>query len=222
MASPFYEDNVSPALRFGDLVAGFTLTVPHLNAPHPPSSVLDYRIEVSHPQYAAIISPCCSIGDSTILLSPLIQVMKSWYDNPYFSDDLTRINRVMKAEQSVSPSRWESLTPEEKAQRLAVHKPSYVYVEYFIYAPHPLLPTYECKRHGNVSRIGHYMVDFRKLFKVDCPEIRSATACPLQVKQIQLSRESRAELRDKLTFFFGRIPKEDLSPLQTTPPAGLA
>ena len=222
MAAPFYESIASEALRFGDVVAGFTLTVPHQIAPHPESCILDYRIEVSHPHYAAVLSPCCSIGDSTILLSPLIQVIKSWQDNPYFAEDLTRINRVMKAEQTVSASRWESFSQEEKMRRLAVHKPSYVYVEHFIYAPHPLLPIYECKRRGTVSQIGHYMVDFRKLFKVDCPEIRSATACPLQVRKLQLSRESRAELRNKLTFFFGRIPSEDLSPLEATPPAGLA
>jgi hypothetical protein len=205
----FYETPPSNALRFGDIVSGFALTAPDLKTPTPGSHPEDYRVTITYPRYSVVLSPCCSIGASTLLLSPLIQVMRGWLANPYFVEDFTRINRPMTQQQVLSPEKRAELSEAEKQKRLDFTKPAYALVDYFVYEQHPLLPVYEYTWRNEPRKLGHYMIDFRKIHKVECPEIKSATNCPLHAKVLQLSIDSRAELRLKFTDYFGRIPRED-------------
>ena len=205
----FYETQPSNAFRFGDVVSGFALTAPHLEKPTPASHPEDYSVTITYPRYSAVLTPCCSIGASTLLLSPLKPIMRGWLANLYFVEDFTRINRPMTAQQTVSPEKWAELSDPEKQKRLDLGKPAYAFAEYFVYEQHPLLPVYEDKWKGESRQIGHYMIDFRKIHKVECPEIKSPTDCPLGAKVLQLSIDTRAQLREKFTDYFGRIPRED-------------
>lgn len=108
----FYENHPHQALRFGDIVSGLVLNAASVDNPNAEFKK-DYHIEVYHPDFAVILSPCCSIGDKTIALTPLLPVLPQWLKNPYFREDLTRINRPMKPEQSVSPEDWARMNAEE-------------------------------------------------------------------------------------------------------------
>lgn len=55
----------------------------------------------------------------------------------------------------------------------------------------------------------YYMVDFKNIFKINCKKILSSVNSPLNIKKLQLSIQVRGELRDKLSYYYGRIPKED-------------
>ncbi len=206
----FYETRrSSKSLRFGDIVAGFPLAAPHIESPaveRPPET---YRVELEHPQYAAVLSPCCSIGSSTLLLSPLVHVWRKWLGNPYLVQDLTRVNRKMAAEQTLAPEDLEKLEDDEKQRRLELAKPAYAFLEQFVYDQHVLLPSYELTWKGNPVSLGHYMIDFRRVHRVNCPAVKSPEKSPLHAKILELSIEARTELRDKLSYYFGRVPQED-------------
>jgi hypothetical protein len=205
----FYETLPSNAFRFGDVVSGFALTAPHLEKPTPASHPEDYKVTITYPRHSVVLSPCCSIGASTVLLSPLRPILRKWLGNPYFVEDFTRINRPMTAQQVLSPEDLAGLPEAEKQKRLDFSKPAYAFVEHFVYEQHPLLPVYQYKWKGESKQIGHYMIDFRKIHKVECPLIQSATDCPLDAKVLQLSIDSRTQLREKFSDYFGRTPIED-------------
>jgi hypothetical protein len=115
----------------------------------------------------------------------------------------------MTPQQALSPEDWGELSEAEKQRRLDFIKPAHAFAEYFVYEQHPLLPAYEYKWKGESRQLGHYMIDFRKIHKVECPKIKSATECPLDAKVLQISIDTRTQLRGKFTDYFGRIPTED-------------
>jgi len=205
----FYETRPDNAFRFGDIVTGFALSVPQLESPTPSSHPKDYRVALTYPRYSVVLSPCCSIGHSTILLSPLQQLLRNWFGNPYFVEDFSRINRPMSAQQSLPPEKWAELSEPEKEKRLDFRNPAYALREYFVYDQHTLLSTYELKWKGETKQIGHYVIDFRRVHKVECPMIKSPTECPLNAKVLQLSVDARTQLREKISDYFGKVPTED-------------
>jgi hypothetical protein len=204
----FYESEPEGVLRFGDVVRGYVLSTPRIDSPSisPP---VRYRVEVHSPTFAVIMSPCCSIGDGTLAISPLIEVLPGFFKNPYFVEDLTSINRRMPPDKAVAPDVWEGLPVNERQGRLSAGH-AYALVEYFIYGPHNLLPKYTVNRKGGPIQIGYYMLDFRRIYRIECDKVASAKQAPLEPKLLQVSIETRGELRDKLAWYFGRTPKEDL------------
>jgi len=204
----FYESEPQAVLRFGDVVRGYVLSAPQIDSPGT-SPPVRYRVEVHSPKFAVIMSPCCSIGDGTLAISPLIEVRPQFFWNPYFAENLTNINRPMPAEKAVWPDEWAKLTPEDKQKRMS-DGDAYALVEYFIYAPHDLLPPYAVKCPGGSSETGCYMLDFRRICRIECNKIVKPEQAPLETKVLQISIETRGELRDKLAWYFGRTPKEDM------------
>lgn len=202
----FYAQNPSNVLRFGDVISGFTLSFSNIDNP---SQYNHYKINVHLPDHCVVISPCCSIGDKMISLTPLIPVKGGFFDNPYFNPDLSRINRVMDPEQSVAPRIWESLPNHEKVRRSQEEK-TYALVEYFIYSPHDLFPSYPVRSrdHGNFET-NCYMIDFRNTCKVECKGINNPNDSPTDTKILELTINTRNELRNKIGNFFTRVPIED-------------
>ena len=82
----FYEKDIGNALRFGDVLRGYIAITPNIKSPLLMPSALNegYNIDINLPIFSAIISPCCSIGDNTISLTPLIEVRNAFFNNPYF------------------------------------------------------------------------------------------------------------------------------------------
>ena len=209
----FYTNNPNEAFRLGDIVTGFVLSTSCIKSPIATLSKSghEYSIGVHLPEYSVILTPCCSIGDGVILLTPLVRISSKFFANPYLAKDMTRINSKMLPEQSVPPSQWEKMTPEEKTRRFDMsQRESYTFLDNFVYAPHDLLPWYslDVVRRGKVET-GHYMIDFRKTCRVECKEIVNPKNVPLGAKVLQLTAESRQHLRDKFTYYFNRIPVEE-------------
>jgi hypothetical protein len=205
----FYQDGFDQAMRFGDIVKGYILTNAMLEQPCWEAQPDYYTINISAPQFSAIMTPCCSIEDKTIVLTPLIQVYPTFFDNPYLVEDLTRANRIMSLQQAVPPYVWEQLDEEEKRRRLA-EGITYAFPNLFMYERHDSLPEYTVHRkRGNDVVTNYYMINFKNLYKVHCEKIRSPTDSPLESKYLQLSVETRAELRIKLARYYSRVPQED-------------
>jgi hypothetical protein len=79
-----------------------------------------------------------------------------------------------------------------------------------VYAPNPIFETYELKKGKQAwPVVGHYMVDFKSIVRIDCALIERKREAPAGTKILELSVVARAQLRDKLAAYFGRIPDED-------------
>lgn len=205
----FYQDGPDQALRFGDIVRGYILTNVILQKPNWEAELDDYKVNISSPKLSVIMTPCCSIEDRVILLTPLVPVHVAFFDNPYLAENLTRVNRIMSPGQSVSPYVWEQLGEEEKQRRLGEGN-TYAFLNLFVYEGHDLFPKYPLHRKGKDNiETNYYMIDFKNLYKVYCDKIISPTNSPLESKYLQLSIEIRAELRDKFVFYYSRVPEED-------------
>jgi hypothetical protein len=146
----FYEKNIDNVLRFGDVLRGYIAITPNIKSPILALSTLNegYNIDINLPMFSVIISPSCSIGDNIISLTPLIKVRNAFFNNPHFTEDLTRINREMKLQLAVPPNVWDSLSLEERQRRLQEEKEGkgYAFLEVFIYEGCDLFPEYMVHR----------------------------------------------------------------------------
>ncbi len=204
----FYSDTQEKCLLLGDVVTGFRAVVPQLHKPGTKGGVLG--ISVTEPEYFAVTTPCCSVGSQQISLAPLVHVRPAWISNPYLADDLTRINTPGPAENFMPPSAKQRLNDEE-LQKLLNRDSIFGFVECFVYAQHDLLQTYELKGTvGAPKKSGYWLLEFGSAFRVECDQI-SRKAAPDGVKLLELSIETRQQLRAKLVNYFGRVPDEDLA-----------
>lgn len=199
----FYDNDMEKAFRFGDVLKGYITTTPSISAPFLNQDMPTYSIDIKIDKYYSILSPCCSIGDKMISLAPLIKIKNSFINNPYLAEDLTRINRMMKPQQSVSDAIWDRFSPEEKQKRITAGK-TYALVEFFIYAENTILPSYELDlKNKDNMQTGYYMIDFRDVFKIRCDAINRAKDAPFESKVLQLSTHTRGDLYGKIAFYYG-------------------
>jgi len=201
----FYQESMDEMLRFGDVLQGYILASANIDEPN---SNKNYKIDINLPTYCVIISPTCSIGYKMISLSPLIKLNGAFFNNPYFAEDLTRINREMEPQQTVAPKVWENLPSQEKEKRLKEGY-AYAFLEFFVYDKNELFPNYTIHRKEGNIETNYYMIDFRNTFKVSCEKIITPKDAPLESKLLQLSIQSISELRNKLAFYYGKVPEED-------------
>lgn len=205
----FYSREPDKALRFGDLLHGYPSTTPKIEEPVMNDNPVRYSIDVNLPKFTAVMDPSCEIRNQAISLTPLLEVSKRFFDNPYFGQDLTRINREMEPQESMSPTAWSELSPESQRDKLKEGR-SYALLNIFIYEQHDQLPPYTSRRKGKEDIITkYYMIDFRNTYKLCCNLIESPEKSPLKSKILQLSPETRAELANKLIKYYARIHMED-------------
>jgi hypothetical protein len=210
----FYDEKPDPSFRFGDIVCGFPLGSADIKCPATDHRCSDHTIKIEWPQYSVVLTPCCSIGQKKIILTPLLEIkhMVKCLENPYFSADLTNINRVMNPKQMFTSDMWAKMSEEQKRHRFDTQKKQdYTFLEHFIYAPDDRLDEYEIRKpkDRNTEITGYYSVDFRKACLVYCAAITRDSQDAANAKILQLSKKTREELRSKLTYFYGRIPDED-------------
>ena len=207
----FYAKKMDNILRFGDVVRGYVL--PNTTIKEPILSLKseshNYAIDIEMP-YSVVLTPCCSIGESTISLTPLIEVRSSFFKNPYYAEDLTRVNRMMKPQQSLSPDEWGKFSLEEQQRRLAVET-TYAHPNLFVYDENEIFKEYTLRQ----RKIRYYMINFKNSYTIKCamikrPEdLKPEDAPIIESKVLQLSIQARSELRDKIAYYYSRIPEED-------------
>lgn len=179
----FYEvDRVEPVLRFGDILEGFILTTPNLVKDPTESNCCTIDIDV--PRLCVLLTPCCSVRDKIISISPLIELNPSFFLNPYFTEDLTRINREVEARYTLPPERWEKLPEQEKIRRQNVGS-GYVFLDQFIYEKNEHLTSYflNNKKLGKFET-NYYMIDYRNIYKINCEKIKSMEESLLRLKKL--------------------------------------
>jgi hypothetical protein len=192
-------------LRFGDIVTGFQHPIIRIDTP---DSSLDLRITVSKPQYFVVMTPCCDIELQALSLVPLEQVRDAIVKQPRLLENLLMVNAKFKPKDGFTPEEIERMDGPKQAE-LASDPETYSYQDCFIYEPNGLFGFYEVKRKGRiVATLQHRMVDFKKIFRVDCSMIERAQELPTGIKISELTVGTRAQLREKLTNYFGRNADE--------------
>jgi hypothetical protein len=202
----FYE-NCQQVFRFGDVVKGFAQSTPILSKPLLEGNESLYHIEVSASHFSVILSPCCSIDNGMLALAPLKGIQPSFYQNPWLVEDFTRINRKMPADKSVPPHVWKAMPQNVKEEEFDLEKDGYAFDDFFVYAENPFLSKYIL----NIPKIGqketgYYMIDFKTIYRINCDKIKRDKEPPIEAKLLQISKESRADLRNKISAYFARIP----------------
>ncbi len=218
----FYHESPGNSLRFGDVVQGFRVATPHVDDPACDKSSA-WGITVDSPMYLAVMTPCCSIEKNSIALAPLVPIRPAFLQNKHFEEDLTRINGKVPPELSVSRYMWENKLSNERREELQAKGPAYAFVDCFIFESHDLLKTYTLYRKppAKTIDIGHYMVDFKDIYRVNCEKIKRGANAPAGMKLLQLTVATRQKLRDKLAlYFFGRQPCEKIK-RDANAPAGM-
>lgn len=204
----FYAESTSKALRFGDVLRGYFSTTPIIEEPALEEPFKQYNIDVSLSKFSVVMDPCCQIGNKAISLIPLMSIYGSFFDNPYLEEDLTNVNRKMKPQQSIPPHAWEQLPQEKKQERLAVGI-VYAFVNLFVYEENDRLPPYNVPRREGDKSTSYYMISFRDIHKLCCDKIVTPEDSPLKSKVLELSVETRQELRQKVAAYYATPPKED-------------
>ncbi len=193
-------------LRFGDIIDGFQQVKPIFNKFD--TNKNDFQINVEHNQYFVVLTPCCSIEKQTISLTPLKPLRSSFFSNEYFVEDFTAINRLMSPQQIVPKKAWEEKFDDNERQKRLSEGNNYAFIDLFIYQEHKLLPIYKLnsKKLGKIST-GFYLIDFKDTFVIESKQIQREAKLS---KILQLSIQSRTELREKISAFYHRIPDEDI------------
>lgn len=220
-ASEFYAEQWSDNLRLGDIVTGYVLADPHHVEPIK-NIFVDYNVVVKLPPLLAVLTPCCSIGAKTVLMAPLEGVNKkivALFKNLNYRNNMTLLNLPH------SPEEWEQLdedvTPDPNG------KLTYSQDNLFFYAPTEgeTLKKYHVKLKINGDEYdefesGYYVIDFRNASKVNCNcivhkekdnrrDYQEAVSKAMETKILELSKKSRSELRNKLAFYYSRVPDVD-------------
>jgi hypothetical protein len=211
----FYEEKqIDKILRFGDIVRGYLYPQVKIKQPFlslENSIYHNYVVNFEVPVFSVILTPCCSIGEQNLVcMSPLIQLKKDFFKNPYLIEDFTRLNREIDPDKVYAPEDWMK-KPDEERQKLIAKGRGYTEYYLFIYAPCDAFPPYERRK----QETKYYMVDFRNIQTLKCDLIKGREDTIeedgdiLASKCMQLSRQTRRELRLKLSHYFGRVPIED-------------
>lgn len=103
--------------------------------------------------------------------------------------------------------------PGERRERMLAAGEAYALLDSFIYASHALLKTYDLNTPSGTVKMGHYLLDFTTIYRLDCNLIVRGQDAPAGAKYLQLTVAVREQLRQKLASYFARVPDEDLAEL---------
>lgn len=200
----FYEEKPDKAFRFGDIISGYIVASPKIKQPILENQNHEYSLNIELSPFSAILSPSCSIGEKKISLVPLMKIRKSFFENEYLKKDLTRLNRPMERKFAHNPGKHSKKGGETDGEGKNATDLVYSFVELFIYAQHEKLAPYSTRIDGSNQDIRYYMIDFRNIYKLDCDAIEKAECAPLESKILQLFNDTRAELIQKLNYYYLR------------------
>ena len=212
----FYEERINANnLRFGDVVQGFIETIPHIENPLS-NSVLkgyEYKVETRIPEFSVIITPCCSIKDNTVCLTPLERITSDIYRNlnEEIIKDFTILNTEVEQEDIISSFNWNLLSDDEKRKKKNEGK-ALVFIDKYFYKSHDFFEKYEIHLRGEEFFIDDYVIDFKDTFRIKCNKIiyQKVHTDILSAKSLELSKKARNDFRIKLSSYYARIPDEDI------------
>ncbi len=111
----------------------------------------------------------------------------------------------MLPSETIPSKEFEKLNSEQQL-RYSGKKPTYTLVDYFIFAPHPLLKTYSAQ---GGSETGYYCINFSKVCTLQFRDFKyqnGSSPPPVNgIKMLQLTDGTRDSLRRKMLYFYSRV-----------------
>ena len=206
----FYSGSFSEFYRLGDIVSGYTEIIPKYSS-NKSNSGLSLSISIAPNDLFIILTPCCSIEKRVVNIAPLKCLDSNFLSSDRLIEDFLLINQPISKRVALGELIFSKLSDEDK---LAYENApiTYEYIDKFIYDDHFLLKKYELtKKRGKDDTItthtGKYMVSFKDTMKIES-ELFDRDKCNC-VKVAELAAISRDRLREKISFFYSRIPEED-------------
>ncbi len=213
----FYEKEPDyTLLRFGDVIKGFFNFIPEINDPIIPETLYESKLQmrITMPKFSVIVTPCCNIEEKTISLAPLLDIPVKYFSSPAIRKDFTLLNTEIDKQTIIPPHVWEGL-PEEKKEENKKEGRLFTYLNLFFYAENELFKRYQVKKTVKKDEIEYEtqykMIDFKTIYQLNCEYIirKDIGDKILKSKCLELSENSRIDLRKKIAHYFGRIPKEE-------------
>lgn len=212
----FYQEEFDlENLRFGDVIQGFIGTVPVIENPLSDAFIKGYKYEIKSYiyEFSVIMTPCCSIGNNTISLAPLKKITPDITKN-LNSDiikDFIPLNRKIEYRKFIYPKIWNEILTDEQRSEHELDGPQWVYIDIFFYKEHDLFEEYSIKKDNNIYNTRDYRIDFKEIYQLKCNKIqRNKIGVEiLKSKCLELTIQTRDELREKIAFYYTRVPKED-------------
>ena len=200
----FYElTNPDPILRLGDIIKGFQFIKPNFERlDHNP---LSFSLNFEQVEYFVVLTPCCNIEESKITITPLRKVVPTYFLNSHFSNDLTVLNRIMPPEYQLPPEHWGKVPETVKNNKIG-EGTTYFFRNFLIYSENDFLPQYQISYKGKTYATGFYQIDFKDSYTIESKQIQRDVIFP---KILQLSKATRHELREKLSFYYYSVPDKD-------------
>jgi hypothetical protein len=221
----FYNEEIGDKLRFGDVVKGYLSAIPKISMPFGNASI-DFHM----PQYSVVLEPCCEIGGGTIILSPLEKIGTQFFDIPHLSKNRTLLNIKGMAKDFFHPMMWNQLDNGKKTEALVATQ-DYGWKSFFVYEGNPLFPEYTIDRKeifneiiDTVTNLPKFetikeptkfqtrdrIINFKAIYQVSCNRIlkpeKPSDPNILGSIVLQLSMETRNQLREKIANYFGNNP----------------
>lgn len=219
----FYTDSIDfTTLRLGDVLEGYIDAVPLIEETINGNTLKGYKydIKIHNPLFSVVLTPCCSIGQSTISLAPLRKITSDIFKdrNQEVIRDFTLLNSEIETKNFVSEEIWNNRYSEEKKEKLELEGKKWAYIDLFFYSKNEVLfEEYDVKVKYSKTKIetyktGYYMLDFKNISQLRCNKIITNQIHDdiLETKCLELVKKIRGQLRDKITNYYGRIPDEDL------------
>jgi hypothetical protein len=201
----FYQPKPCDKLRFGDVISGLLFSAPNLNEPHLSLLVSPHSVHLSIPVFSVLVTPCCSIEDKTISVTPLVAMPPEIFCTKAIEENPLIINSPMKQEDAIHPRQYENLAPERRTDAL-----NYGFLNYFVYDESDFFDPYVLvTREGDKILTRKYAINFKDIYRVNCDKVQSAKQAPVELKRLELTPFTRRDLRYKVQNYYGRPTEED-------------
>jgi len=206
----FYSESFSSAYRMGDIISGYTEIVPVYTQTRA-SYEFDLSISIIPSDMFVILTPCCSIENKTVNIAPLKKLDSRFLSSDQLILDFTIINMPISKRIALGEAAFSKL-PEHEKLELENAPLGYEYIDKFVYDDHSCLKTYKLEKKRSKEELisvatGKYMISFKDVVKIQSILFeRHNENC---AKVAELTAMARSKLRDKLTYYYSRIPDED-------------
>ncbi len=211
----FYSDSFSDSYRLGDVIKGYSEIIPTY-----PLEKNELTIKIAHHKFFVILTPCCSIEGCEAIIAPLKQIDQRFLLSDFIiKHDFLVINNKMKRIDAVGEVLFGTKTPKEQEEIIAAEE-NYEFKDIFVYDGNVEFEPYNITRKKSklfdelTINTNKYIVSFKDAMRTHCNSFirnnnqseKSSTICE---KILELTPQTRSELRNKLSAFYSDVPKED-------------
>lgn len=210
----FYTHAPSPFYRMGDIIENLHEVIPCYD-----SKNNDFSVKFQITKRFVILTPCCSIEKKEAIVVPLKPLDTRLVVSEFLRDDFLLINsrisqKKVLGERAYAKALEEMVNEQTSPEEIAIFENSinYEFFELFVFGEHTDFEEYSVSRkRGKDDTITVntkcYMISFKDAMRVQSLIFnRDNSRC---AKLAELTPMARKALRDKLTFFYSRVPDED-------------